>query len=114
MINKNLRRCLVLLALGVSWAAAEEPRPACNKNNVGQLWPNAANRDHVVLSKMARCGELEICTRGVWRYSWERLTVRLDQLRGGSKFRKPPACEVQPEQPADSGKTDVAAATGTK
>jgi len=74
------------------------------------MWPDSANHSPKQLSKLARCGDLAICTRGVWRYRWEALTVRLDQLRGGSKFRKPAACEVPADESTEPSRT---VATGT-
>ena len=71
----------------------------CNKKTAGQYWPEAANHDHKAFSKLAKCGELQMCIREIWRYKWEFLTVRLDQLRGGSHFTKPVGCEVLPEPP---------------
>jgi len=87
-----------LVAAFAGLSAAEEPsRPACNKKNAGQLWPDAANTDHAVRSRAARCGELQMCSRDAWHYRWQPLTVRIDQLRGGSGLAKPAACEVSAE-----------------
>jgi hypothetical protein len=102
---------VVLLAFGLACFGADGVKPECNRKNAGKLWPQAANRDRGSLSKLARCGELQICTRGVWRYHWESLTVRVDQLRGGAKFQKPAGCEVSPERVEEAS---VPAATGTK
>jgi hypothetical protein len=100
------------LALFAIWASvgrgADNPKPACSAKIAGQLWPEAANHDPALRKKLSRCGELELCTRGIWRYRWESLTVRIDQLRGGSQLPKPAGCEVLPEatseeNPAGSG-----------
>jgi len=88
---------LILAAAGVLSTAAEESKPACTAATLGQLWPDAANRDPKIRNKMAHCGELELCTRSVWRYHWRSLTVRLDQLRGGSALAKPAGCEAAGE-----------------
>ena len=82
---------VVCIGLGFG---AEDPKPACNELTAGKLWPDAANQDAKLRKRLARCGELELCTRGVWRYRWEALTVRLDQLRGGESIVKPVGCEI--------------------
>jgi hypothetical protein len=107
----SLKAVATLLALAASariWGAAPD-RPACNKHNAGQMWPNAANHDHQLVSKLARCGELQMCVRDVWRYRWTPLTVRLDQLRGGQRFQKPAGCEI-PVEP-DGKVNETASAT---
>ncbi|MBZ5609745.1 MAG: hypothetical protein LAP38_15905 [Acidobacteriia bacterium] len=101
----------MLVAFGLGCVAADDPKPACNQQNAGQMWPEAANHDAAARSKLARCGELQICTRTVWRYRWESVTVRLDQLPGGSKFRKPAECEVSAAEPPE--KPVVASSTGS-
>jgi hypothetical protein len=110
MLAKCVSTFFVLLVFaGVS--LAEEPsRPACNKKNAGQMWPDAANTDHTVRSRAARCGELQMCSRDAWHYRWEPLTVRLDQLRGGAGLPKPAACEESAE-PADHSSGSVSDAT---
>ena len=36
--------------------------------------------------KLARLGELRMCTRGAWRYRWESPTVHVSQLgKGGDQ-----------------------------
>ena len=88
---------MVLAAVSLLCLAADETKPACNARTLGRLWPEAANHDSKLRKKMARCGELELCTHGIWRYRWESLTVRLDQLPGGAKLPKPAACEASSE-----------------
>jgi hypothetical protein len=101
----------LLLATFAGLSRAEEPaRPACNKKNAGQLWPDAANSDHSVRARAARCGELQICSRDEWHYRWQALTVRIDQLRGGAGLAKPAACEVSAE-PGDHPSVSVSDAT---
>jgi len=93
--------CLgTVLLLGASTflcLAEDAPRPACNSENIGEMWPEAANHDHKALLRLARCGELQMCVRNGKKFRWEALTVRIDQLRGGSKNDKPSGCEVSPE-----------------
>jgi hypothetical protein len=92
---------LILAAASFLCLASGDSKPACNAENLGRLWPEAANDDPKLRQKMARCGELEHCTRGSrhrrFHYHWESLTVRIDQLPGGAKLAKPAGCEVAPE-----------------
>src|SRR5205809_7399114 len=110
MFVKLLQLLVVVFASAVLGSAADPSRPACNAQTFGKMWPDSANHSKAQLSKLARCGELAICTRGVWRYRWESLTVRLDQLRGGSKLPKPAACEVPVDEFTEQNRT---ASTGT-
>ena len=75
---------------------ADDTRPACNSENQGQMWPEAANHDHKLMSRLVRCGELFICVRGVWHYHWEAPSVRVDQLQHHAKSSgsHPSVCEV--------------------
>jgi hypothetical protein len=34
----------------------------------GQFWPEVANTDRVAAGKLAQCGMLEMCSRGILRY----------------------------------------------
>ncbi|HTS50583.1 MAG TPA: hypothetical protein VMH05_21710 [Bryobacteraceae bacterium] len=77
--------------------AQDSAQPLCTKENVGQLWPEAANHDRKALLHLARCGELQMCVRNRKQFRWESLTVRIDQLRGGSKTDQPSGCEASPE-----------------
>ncbi len=95
---------LILATASLLCLASQDQKPACNAGNVGRLWPEAANHDPKLLKKMARCGELELCTHGFWRYRWESLTVRLDQLRGASHLPKPAGCEVSPDEPREANR----------
>jgi hypothetical protein len=88
---------VILAAASFLSLASDDAKPTCNAENLGRLWPEAANNDSKLRQKMARCGELEHCTRhGRRRYYWESLTVRLDQL-AGSKLARPAGCEASPE-----------------
>ena len=75
----------------------EAGRPACNAETLGRMWPDAANYDPRLFTKLARCGALQVCTRQVWRYRWESPTVTVGQLREGATSAKPGACEESPE-----------------
>ena len=102
--------CILLAAFAALSFAADPARPACNKKTAGKYWPEAANHDHKAFSKLAKCGELQMCIRDIWHYKWDLLTVRLDQLRGGSHLMKPAGCEILPG-PAEETAESVANAT---
>jgi hypothetical protein len=93
----RLLKAWLILAAPLLCLAADDSRPACSSQNQGQMWPEAANHDPKLISRLIRCGELLICVRGTWRYHWEAPSVRLDQLanRAKSKASKPAVCEVQ-------------------
>jgi len=102
-----------LIALSLLPSASDNPKPPCNRENAGRLWPDAANHDANSRRKSARCGELERCMHGLWRYHWESLTVRLDQLRGGAQLGKPAFCEESTPEKAD-GNDSVSATTAQR
>lgn len=94
-VTASMAMALSFVGLGVC-LAADDSRPACNSENQGQMWPEAANHDHKLMSRLVRCGELFICVRGAWHYHWEAPSVRLDQLsRHGKPASKPAVCEVE-------------------
>ena len=74
-------------------SAQQAGRPACNEQNVGLFWPEQANWDRQAAKVAEHCGELMLCTRGVWKHSWQRLTVHVTQLAKGTK-REIPGCEA--------------------
>ena len=55
-------------------------RPHCGPENAGQMWPEAANHDSGLLLRLAREGNLRICTPGLWKYQWQSPTVSLKQM----------------------------------
>lgn len=73
-----IQACLLVSGSVVSEKAS---KPACNAQMLGRMWPDAANDDPRLVVKLTRAGELEICTRGPWRYSWKSPTVSIDKLR---------------------------------
>ena len=77
--------------------AADDIRPVCSSAIQGRMWPEAANHDPKLISRLARCGELFICVRGTWRYHWESPSVRVEQLshHAKSKSSDPPVCQAQ-------------------
>jgi len=96
-----LLRFVLLSALAAIPAlslAEDGERPVCNPQIQGHMWPDAANHDRSLISRLARCGELLICVRGTWHYHWEAASVRIDQLgrAAKSKHSPPSGCEVQP------------------
>jgi hypothetical protein len=96
-------QAIALLAVSASVLsfATDYVKPTCDANTAGSLFPEAANHDAQLRKKFSRCGELEVCTRGRWHFRWQPVTVRLDQLRGGSQLPKPAGCEVLPETVQD-------------
>jgi hypothetical protein len=104
MLSRIQATALIIASASVLCLASDDLKPACDANNIGQLWPEAANHDSKLRKKFSRCGELEVCTLAKHRrYRWESITVRIDQLRGGSYLPKPGDCEVPPEStPEDS------------
>lgn len=99
-----------ILAMPSFSVAADDPRPACSSHNQGQMWPDAANHDPKLISRLVRCGQLFICVRGTWHYHWEAPSIRVDQLKHGAKSKasEPPVCEAQaltetplPDMPAN-------------
>jgi hypothetical protein len=82
-------RALRPLILLVALACFAGDRPACNAKMFGETWPPAANSDSRLLNELARRGELQICTRGAWRYRWTSPTVHINQLlkRRGDQFQ---------------------------
>jgi hypothetical protein len=95
----------VLLAAPSLCLAAEDSRPACSSQNQGRMWPEAANRDPKLFSRLVRCGELFLCVHGNWRYHWEAPSIRVDQLARHVKSNagKSSVCEVQSAPDASSG-----------
>jgi len=104
MLFHALKTWLLLAAVSTLCLAADASRPVCNAQNYGRMWPDAANHNPKMLTKLSQCGDLQICTRPGFRYRWEALTVRVDQLgRGKQKLATPARCEALTiEEIADS------------
>jgi hypothetical protein len=106
MFVRALKTLTLVAAASITGLAADSPKPACNTQNYGRLWPEAANDNPRLVTKLTQCGELQICNRSGWHYRWASLAVRVDQLKRGKK--KPPrtaACEAalaEAEQVVDS------------
>jgi hypothetical protein len=92
-----LQCCLLSLIVCAAGLAQEAERPACNAGNLGQFWPAEADHDRRLAAQLSRCGELQICKRGAWRYRWEALSVRVDQLSKDGHIRTPAGCAQGPE-----------------
>ena len=69
-----------MLTLGTLALLAVSARPHCGVENAGQIWPDAANRDSGLLLKLAREGNLRVCSMGLWKYQWQSPTVSLRQM----------------------------------
>ena len=80
-----LSRGVLIPLLTLCCAFAETPaKPKCEARNRGELWPPVNLRDS--------CHALEMCTRDVWKYRWEPLTVSISQLAPGAKHKT--TCEA--------------------
>jgi hypothetical protein len=101
MLSRVPAVALVFASASLLCLASDEQKPVCDADTNGQFWPEAANHDSKLLKKFSRCGELEVCRHGRRRYHWESMTVRIDQLRGGSQLPKPAGCEVPPDAVED-------------
>ncbi len=102
MLFRIQATALIIATASVLCLASDDLKPACDAESIGQLWPEAANHDSKLRKRSSRCGELKVCTLAKHhRYRWESVTVRVDQLRGGSYLPKPADCEVQPESTPD-------------
>jgi hypothetical protein len=89
-----VKHTIVLLVLLITPCFPEVTgKTACNAHNRGRFWPEQANTDSAFASKAARCGELEICSRGNWKYGWQLLTVHVDKL-GKSPKASLPGCDL--------------------
>jgi hypothetical protein len=75
---------------GTACVADEARRPPCNAPNRGRLWPEQANSDREFARRAERCGELLMCTPGVWKSRWEQLTVHVSRLGNAPKRDIPP------------------------
>jgi len=84
---------LVLLTTPCFPEANEKPR--CNAHSLGRFWPDEANTDSAFARQAARCGELEICSRGNWKYSWQMLTIHVSKL-GKTRNNTVPGCDLKP------------------
>jgi hypothetical protein len=82
----------ILLLAAESAPSTILPRPPCTAANAGDFWPDQANKDHKLAAKLARCGELQICSRGFFRFRWDFPTVRVDQLSKNPGTRIPAEC----------------------
>jgi hypothetical protein len=78
-------------------ASPEKTMPACSAKRRGTFWPDQANQDRNLLMKLARSGELRLCTRGTWRYRWESPTVHVGQLAKSGEVKSPAPSTHQAE-----------------
>lgn len=90
----------VLLLPAAAQGAVEPERPACSSALEGQFWPLQANSDRKLASKLARCGQLDMCSRGMFRYRWRSMTVRVDQLSRKAELKAPAGCDASVEDPS--------------
>ncbi len=91
---------LLAIALASGSVPGKPPRSACNKQTQGLFWPDNANRDRKLASQLMRSGDLHLCTRGIFRYNWQPLTVSYRSLLAKTKAPAPqiPALSVTGRQ----------------
>jgi hypothetical protein len=88
---------LLALTLLSSPVGGKPPRSACTRETQGQYWPEKANTDRKLAAQLMRSGELQMCSRGFFRYNWEPLTISYrtmaakKQPAGGASDAQPPA-----------------------
>jgi len=70
----------MLIGTAVYAAAADPPKPPCNAQTRGKLWPEKTSRGAGV--------PIEICAPKRWKYAWQQLTIDVSQMRAIAK-RKP-------------------------
>jgi hypothetical protein len=73
--------------------AGQAPKPACNARSQGQFWPPEANVSKDAVWRLYQQGNLEMCSLGVWKYKWERLSVNIRDL---AKAKRPAARNAAP------------------
>jgi hypothetical protein len=66
---------LLALSLVSSSISSKPPRSTCTRETQGRYWPEKANTDRKLAGQLMRSGELQMCSRGLFRYNWEPLTV---------------------------------------
>lgn len=79
---------LALEAEPVKAKEAAEPvmaRPACGKQNRGEMWPPEANGNSGYANRLAREGALVVCQKSDWRYGWKSPSVHVRQLAKRTK-----------------------------
>jgi hypothetical protein len=103
--SASLLKLLSLVVLLVPCLAAENAKPQCNAKSRGTLWPAQANTDPAAARKALRCGELQMCTAGTWKYRWEPMTVSVSQLATGVRAEVPGCSEFFSAAGSQEGKT---------
>jgi hypothetical protein len=81
--NRHVKRivfCTLLCAIGLAEQPQASKKPACNAAMRGRFWPDQANSNPQAVRELSRCGALDICTGGNWRYRWRPVTVNVRQL----------------------------------
>ena len=65
----------------------DSAKPVCNSQSLGTFWPESANSDRRNLYALSHTGELELCTRGFYKYRWQSLTVSYQELLKAAKAK---------------------------
>ncbi len=79
----------LLPGVAFTWNGITPDKSACSEKTMGQFWPVEANTSRTAAREAEQRGELYICTKGVWKYTWQPLTVHVSELA-----RKPKAPRV--------------------
>ena len=58
-----------------------DSRPACSPITRGMMWPAQANEDGRLAVRLAKTGDLQICTKGPWKYNWIAPVIHWEDLR---------------------------------
>lgn len=83
-----IRVWMILAASAAPIPTTGAAKPVCNAQTLGRMWPDAANGNPRLMVKLSQAGELEICSRGDWRYGWKSPTVSVTQLRDRASSKK--------------------------
>lgn len=86
----------LLFVIALPSFGLDAERPRCDRSRQGQLWPEEANVKSSARNRAQKCGQLLMCTEGVWRLDWEPVSVPFWMMTGN---RLAPAdCKFSPTQ----------------
>jgi hypothetical protein len=81
MVLEGLLLCCMSAAAAGTAVAATPLSVTCNRNTVGQYWPESVNADRSQIWLYVQSGELKICTAGWRHYRWQSWTVNYNDLK---------------------------------
>jgi hypothetical protein len=88
----------IVAVLGVAGALMAQQQPRCEKQMLGQFWPEDANHSSVALQRAVRCGDLQLCTQGRWSQRWKVVSMPYWRMLGKAA---PEACVLAESAQAD-------------